>query len=621
MKRSGFEPDKRIAFIIGFICVVVIIYVIQLFRLQVLDSNYKEWADSNAFLNKTLYPSRGMMYDRNGKLLVYNQPSYEVTVIMRETEPFDTLSFCQAVNITLDQFRNRLADVKNRKLNPGYSSYTPQIFLTQLGNKEYGVLQESIYKFPGFYIQNRTAREYNYPNAAHVLGYIAAADKQNLAEDDYYVRGDYVGKTGIEKYYESYLRGTKGVEILLRDAHGRTKGKYEDGIHDRPPVPGKDLTLSLDFDLQAYGEELMRNKLGSIIMIEPETGEILCMVTSPTYDPASLVGRQFSDNFAELSKAPYSPLINRAMNGAYPPGSTFKSAQGLVFLQENIITKNTMYSCYGGFPLGGRPKCHAHGSPLGLVPALGTSCNAYFCWGLKAMLENKKYGSIQNAMDKWRDLMVAQGFGYRLGVDLPGERRGMIPNSKFYDDWYKDRDGNPRWNPFTVISISIGQGEIETTPLQICNLSATIANRGYFYTPHVVKKISDTPMDTTYTKRRYTGIKSEHYEAVADGMRLAVTGGTCKRSYIPDIEVCGKTGTAQNKGKDHSIFTAFAPKDNPKVAIVVFVENGGYGATYAVPIGRLMIEKYLKGEIPESSQWDDYQMKNAVILRSALQKN
>jgi penicillin-binding protein 2 len=619
VKKKNFDSEKRKTFIIYFIFLLVFIYLIQLFNLQILDKNYKQWADSNAFLNKLRYPSRGVMYDRNGELLVYNQPAYDLMVVMREmneTKKIDTLALCKAVNIDIEYFRKRLSDVTNRKLNPGYSPYTPQTFLTQLGNKEYGVLQESIYKFPGFYIQNRTVREYTYPNAAHVLGYIAEVDKQNLAEDNYYVRGDYTGKTGVEKYYESYLRGTKGVEILLRDAHGRIKGAYEEGIHDQAPISGKDLTLSIDMELQAFGEELMKNKLGSIIMIEPETGEILCMISSPTYDPSILVGRQFGKNFMELTKDPYTPLINRALNGTYPPGSTFKPVQSLIFLQENIIQPSTAYSCYGGFPLGGgHPACHAHGSPLSLVPAIGQSCNAYFCWGLKAMLENKKYGSIQNAMDKWRDYMVAQGYGYALGVDLPGEKRGLIPNSIFYDNIY-----NKRWNPFTVISIAIGQGEIEATPLQICNFASTVANGGYFYTPHIVKKIKDTPLDSIYVERRYTGIASGHYQSIADGMRLAVTGGTCRRANIPDIEVCGKTGTAQNKGKDHSIFMAYAPKENPKVAIAVLVENGGFGATYAVPIGRLMIEKYIRREIPESVKGLENEMKNAVILRNALPK-
>jgi len=343
------------------------------------------------------------------------------------------------------------------------------------------------------------------------------------------------------------------------------------------------------------------------------------MVSSPTYDPSTLVsGRQFSDNYAVLAQDPYTPLLNRALNGSYPPGSTFKPAQALAFLEDNIIQPNTAYSCTYGWPLGnGHPACHGHSSPLTLVPAIGMSCNSYFCYGLKAMLENKKYDSIQDAMNRLRDLLVMQGYGRTLGVDLPGEKRGTIPNGEFFDKRYKKN-----WNAFTVITIGIGQGEIEATPLQICNLAATIANRGYFITPHIVKKIKDTAIDSLYSTRRYTGIGTMYYETIADGMRYAVVGagGTSGVANISDIQVCGKTGTAQNKGPDHSIFMAFAPKDDPQIAISVLVENGGFGATNALPIARLMIEKYLKGAIPESDQWLDIKIKKTVILRNALPK-
>ncbi|MDR2805720.1 MAG: penicillin-binding protein 2 [Dysgonamonadaceae bacterium] len=604
--------------LIAIVCVVVLIYIVQLFRLQVLNPFYKTWADNNAFFPKTLYPSRGVIYDRNDKLLVYNQPAYDVMVIMRETQEFDTLAFCRAVDIPVERFRKRLAEIKDKRNNPGYSSYTPQTFLTQLSAQQYGILQEFIYKFPGFYVQSRTIREYGSPYAAHVLGYIAEADKQNIADDNYYQRGDLIGKTGVERSYEKQLRGQKGVEVLLRDAHGRIKGKYEEGKYDVTPASGKDLTLSIDIDLQAYGEELMQNKLGAIVAIEPKTGEILCMVSMPTYDPTSLVGRQFSEAFNQLVKNPYTPLLNRALSGTYPPGSTFKTAQALTFLQENIITPQTSYSCFHGWPLNnGRPACHGHASPLKLVGAIGNSCNAYFPSGLKAMLENRKYGSIQKAMDKWRDYMVAQGFGYPLGVDLPGEKRGMIPNSMYYDKAYKGS-----WNAFTVYSIAIGQ-EVTLSPIQICNLATTIANRGYFYTPHIVKKMKDTPLDSLYTHPRYTGIDQTHYETVVEGMRWAVNGpgGTCHGANIPGIAVCGKTGTAQNSGRDHSIFMAFAPMDDPQIALMAFVENGGFGASNAVPIGRLMIQKYLKGEIPASEKWLEDRIKNTVILRNVVQKN
>jgi penicillin-binding protein 2 len=616
VKKKNWDSEKRRRYIIFSVCLIVLIYIAQLFRLQIVDEDYKQWADSNAFLNRKIYPPRGVIYDRNGKLLVYNQPTYDVMVTFRQTEKFDTLAFCNAVNISIESFYQRLDDVRNRRLNPGYSSYTPQTFLTQLSNKEYGVLQESIYKFPGFYIESRTVREYDYANAAHVLGYTAEVSRQELADDDYYVRGDYIGKSGIERYYERHLRGTKGVEVLLRDARGRIVGKYENGSHDEEPIAGKDLTLSIDIELQAYGEALMQNKLGSIIMIEPKTGEILCMVSSPSYDPSLLTGKQFGEGYMELARDPYKPLVNLALGGTYPPGSTFKPAQALVFLDENIIQPNTAYPCYYGFPLnGGRPGCRGHVTPISLIPSIGHSCNSYYCYGLKAMLENGKYGSIQNAMNRWRDLMVAQGFGRPLGVDLPSESRGFIPNADFYD-----RNIGARWNPFNVISISIGQGEIVTTPLQLCNFAATIANRGYYYVPHIVREIKDTPLNSTYTQRIDTGIDTEHYETIAEGMQMAVTGGSAWRAAIPNITVCGKTGTSENIGRDHALFIAFAPKDDPEVAIAVIVENGGFGGQTAVPIARLMMEKYLNGTISESSQWMEETIKQTVILRNVLPK-
>ena len=464
--------------------------------------------------------------------------------------------------------------------------------------EECGVLQEKLFKFPGLYIQRRTIRQYNYSAGAHILGDIAEVSKREMEEDDYYLRGDFIGKLGVERSYEKQLSGEKGVEVLLRDAHGRIQGNYMDGKMDKAPVPGKNLTLSLDIELQQLGERLLEGKIGSIVAIEPETGEVLCMVSSPSYDPHLMVGRDRGENHLKLSRDPWKPLLNRAIMGVYPPGSTFKTSQALTFLQEGIINTGTMYTCSHGFSYRGlHVGCHSHGSPLPLIPALATSCNAYFCWGLYYMIgARQKYGSVQNAMNKWRDYMVSMGFGYPLGIDLPGEKRGMIPNARFYDKAYRGS-----WNGLTVISISIGQGEVSLTPLQIANLGATIANRGYFVTPHVVKKIEGEQLDTLYTQRRYTMVDKVHYDEVVEGMRAAVLGGTCRGAAIPGIEVCGKTGTAQNRGKDHSAFMGFAPMNNPKIAIAVYVENGGFGAVYGVPIGKLMMEKYLKGELsPES---------------------
>ena len=615
--------ENRRYVISGAVVFLVLIYVIRLFMLQIVDSDYKAWADSNAFLKKTLYPSRGLIYDRNGKLLVYNQPAYEVMMIMREVQPFDTLDFCQILGITKEQFVKRVADIKDRRLNPGYSSYVPQLFMNQLSAQEYGVLQEKLYKFPGFYIQNRTNREYEYPYAANILGYIGEVNKKDIENDSYYIQGDDSGRSGVERSYEKVLRGVKGEEILLRDAHGRIKGKYDEGKHDRAPESGKNLTLAIDMELQAYGEKLMQNKLGGIVMIEPETGEVLCMVSAPSYDPSLLVGRKRGKNHLMLQRDPSKPLFDRPLMAQYPPGSTFKPTQGLIFLQEQVITPETRYTCAHGYTFrGGKPACHGHPSPLPLSGALSTSCNSFFPWGLHDMLDSRvRYPSVQQAFDVWKDHMVSMGYGYKLGIDLPGEKRGYIPNSKTYDKIYRGR-----WNSSTIISIAIGQGEILATPLQICNLAATVANRGYFITPHVVKEIQDTPLDTLYTRRRYPTIDSHYYEYVAEGMRGAVIGSpygaTCRGANLPDIEVCGKTGTAENPhGKDHSIFMGFAPYHQPKVAICVFVENAGFGATYAVPIGRLMIEKYLNREIPEADKMLEETMINTVILPNyALQQ-
>lgn len=597
--KRDFNLEKRKYVLGGAVVFVVLIYLVRLFTLQIMSEDYKKNADSNAFLHKTLYPSRGVMYDRNGELLVYNQPAYDVTMVMKEVENLDTLDLCNTLGITPDYFKRRIREMKDRHSNPGYSPYTHQVFMTQLSAVECGVFQEKLFKFPGFYIQRRTIRQYTHNSAAHVLGDIAEVSKKEIEADDYYVRGDFIGKQGIERSYEKQLRGEKGVEILLRDARGRIQGRYMDGALDKTPVAGKNLKLGIDIELQQLAERLLEGKIGSVVAIEPSTGEVLCMASAPTFDPRLMVGRQRVKNFADLARDSWKPLLNRSIMGQFPPGSTFKTTQGLTFLEEGIITANTSYPCYGGFVHSGlRVGCHGHPSPLPLVPAIATSCNGYFCWGLYHMIgARKKYGSVQKAMSTWRDYMVSMGFGYPLGVDLPGEKRGMIPNDKYYDKNYRGS-----WNGLTIISIAIGQGEVTATPLQIANLGATIANRGYFITPHVVKEVENEELDSLYTTKRYTEVSKEHYETVVQGMRAAVTGGTCRAANIPGLDVCGKTGTAQNKGKDHSAFMGFAPMENPKIAVAVYVENGGWGATYGVPIGALIMEKYLNGELSPQSE-------------------
>ena len=411
------------------------------------------------------------------------------------------------------------------------------------------------------------------------------------------MRGDCIGKQGIESYYEKQLRGEKGTEVLLRDAYGRVKGSYMDGAMDIAPVAGKNLTLSLDIELQALAERLLQNKIGSVVAIEPSTGEVLCMASSPTFDPQMLVGRKRGENHRLLSQDKQKPLLNRAIMGTYPPGSTFKTSQALTYLQEGIITPTTQFPCALGFRFKGlHVGCHEHSSPIALAPSLATSCNSYYCWGLYRMIGDEKYGSPQNALTRWKDHMVAMGFGYRLGIDLPGEARGFIPNAGFYDKWY-----NKRWNGLTIISISIGQGEVTLTPLQIANLGATIANRGHYITPHIVKEVQDEVLDSIYRFPKYTMVDKRHYETIIQGMREAVLNGTCAAADLPDFEVCGKTGTAQNRGKDHSAFMGFAPMHDPKIAVAVYVENGGFGAVYGVPIGALIMEQYLTGTLSEES--------------------
>lgn len=620
--RKDYRLEKRKYVIGGFILLIVAIYIVRLFNLQVLDDRYKTFADSNAFLRKTLYPSRGMIYDRNGKLVVYNQPAYDVMLIPRDVQPFDTLDFCRTLNITPDQLNRRFTDMKDRRLNPGYSSYTPQKLISHISAQDYGRLQEKLYRFPGFFIQQRILRQYTRPVAANVLGNIREVSNRDIEKDDYYASGDYTGDLGVEKSYEEVLRGQKGVEILIRDAFGRIKGKFADGAHDIAPQSGRDLKLSLDIDLQEYGERLMANKIGAIVAIEPSTGEILAMVSSPTYDPTRLVGRERGENYHRLIADPLKPLYDRALQARYPPGSTFKPSQGLILLQENIISLTTAYPCYHGYINGGlKVGCHSHGSPLPLKPALQTSCNAFFCWGLKSMLDNhkSKYKSSAEAFEVWKRHLVSLGYGYKLGVDLPNENRGFLPNEQYYNRIY----GENRWSANTIISISIGQGEILATPLQIANFCASVANRGWFITPHVVKEIQDSVIAPEYRERRIPTIDSRHFNEVAEGMRMAVTGGTCRVANLPDIEVCGKTGTAQNPhGRDHSAFIGFAPYHDPKIAICVYVENGGWGASYGVPIGSLMIEKYLNGDIsPSRRDLEQRMLTSNTIIGSGVKKH
>lgn len=616
-----YELEKRRFVIAGLIIVISVLYIVRLFNLLVADETFKKNADSNAFLRKTIYPSRGMIYDRKGRLIVFNQPAYDVMVIPKEIHDLDSLDLCSTLQITLPELRKKFEEMRDTRRNPGYSSFTQQVLIRHLSLEDYGRLQEKLYRFPGFFIQKKTLRKYNSTSGANILGNIREVNQNDIDNDPYYRAGDYTGDLGIEKSYETYLRGKKGQEILIRDAHGRIQGRFENGARDVAPVSGKDLTLSIDYNLQEYGEKLMQGKIGAIVAIEPATGEILALVSSPGYDPSLLIGRDRGKNYRELVNNRYKPLFDRAIMAAYPPGSQFKPTQGLIFLQEGMVGLGTMFPCHRGY-INGRLKvgCHGHESPISLKPAIRTSCNAYFCWGFKTMIDKRsKYGTPAKAFEIWKNYLVEMGFGYKLGVDLPGESRGFIPNSKFYNKVY----GENRWSANTVISVAIGQGEILATPLQIANLSATIANRGWYYTPHVVRRIGGTKLPAQYTTRHTPHINKNYYQDIAEGMRMAVVGGTCRQAQFGDIEVCGKTGTAQNPhGRDHSAFMGFAPMNNPKIAICVYVENAGFGATFGVPIGGLMMEKYLTGQISPHRQYiEDRMLESNTIIYSGVKKH
>ena len=596
----NYKLEKR-RYVIAFVATAIVLtYIVRLFMLQLLSDDYKKNADSNAFLKKIEYPSRGAIYDRHGRLLVYNQPAYDIMVVMNEAKGhIDTTEFCNSLGITKEFFIKRMNDIKDYSKNPGYSRFTQQLFMSQLSSKEFSFFQEKMFRFPGFYVQQRSIRQYQSSCGAHILGDVAEVSPYDIEEDDYYQPGDYIGKLGIEKSYEKQLRGEKGVQILLRDARGRIQGKYMNGQYDRKPIAGKDLTLAIDEKLQALGERLMEGKIGSIVALDPKTGEVLCMVSAPSYDPRIMVGRARSKNHRQLSKDAWKPLLNRSIMGMYPPGSTFKTSQALTYMSEGILTPATAFPCHRGFYYRGlHVGCHSHAAPIAMVDAISTSCNAYFCWGLYYMIGNRsKYKNPYEAMNTWRDYMVSMGFGYKLGIDLPGEKRGMIPNADYYD-----RNYHGSWNGLTIISISIGQGEVTLTPLQIANLGATIANRGYYYTPHVVRKVQGEPLDTAYTHRHYTKADRRAYDYVVAGMRSSALKGTCKALSRLPFEACGKTGTAQNHGRDHSVFMGFAPMNEPKIAVAVYVENGGWGADYGVPIGGLIMEQYLTGKLSPSSE-------------------
>ncbi len=578
-----YNPGSGQRFVIlSIFTAVVIIFLIRLFYIQVVNETYSVSATNNVLRYITDYPARGMIYDRNGKILAYNQAVYDLMVIPKQVKDLDTAEFCRLLDMPLSAFIEKINRAKN------FSKMKASIFEKQISAETFATFQEKLYKFQGFFVQPRTLRKYPNNTAAHVLGYIGEVNDGIIAKNPYYRQGDYIGISGIEQSYEQELRGRRGVRIIMVDVFNREKGSYKNGLFDTIAIAGKNLVATLDAGLQAYGEKLLQNKIVSLVAIEPSTGEILAMISSPSYDPNLLVGRVRSKNYSYLLQDPLKPLFNRAMQAYYPPGSTFKLTNALAALQEGIINPATSFP--HSFVVGSKSvKCHPH-PPVALEGAIQYSCNPYFCNTFRAFIDNRKYGSSERGYDIWRQYQMSFGIGKKIGVDMPHELKGLIPSVEFYNKIY----GKGRWKASTIYSLGIGQGELGINPMQMANILCIIANKGYYYTPHVIKKIDGAPNTSrNLATKHFTKVERKYFDVIQDGMQKVVEAGTARIARFDTVIICGKTGTAQNPhGKDHSLFVAFAPRENPKIAIAVMVENAGFGATWAAPIASLMMEKY-----------------------------
>ncbi len=589
---SANYSDRKYVIIAIFVS-IILIFIARLFYIQIIDDQYKLTARNQAFRYITDYPARGNIFDRKGKRLVYNQAAYDLMVIPRQIKKIDTLDFCKTMGMDVETFKKKML----KAILPPNSSRKPSVFEKEISIEHSAVLQEKLYKFSGFFLQPRTLRKYPQPIAAHLLGYVGEVSKKITDTSYYYKDGDYIGISGIEKSYENILRGKKGVRIVMVDVHNHEQGSYMKGIYDTSAVAGENLVCTIDAELQEYGERLMQNKIGSVVAIEPSTGEVLAFISSPAYDPKLMVGSMLPKNYKALQKDSLKPLFNRALMASYPPGSIFKLINGLVALQEGMLIPETMYPCLGGYSvMGGKPKCHPHSSPRDLVGAISTSCNSYFCYVFRSIIDAKKFGTTRHGYEIWRNHVLSFGLGKQLGSDLPYELKGNIPSVNYYKKkFFGERD----FKSSTIVSLSIGQGELGIIPLQMANVMCIIANRGYYYTPHIIRSIGNQSVNNSKFKTKHiTTINAKYYEPVVEGMTRVMESGTGALLKIDNIPFCGKTGTVQNPhGKDHSVFVAFAPKDNPKIAISVVVENSGFGATWAGPIASLMIEKYLTDTI------------------------
>jgi len=594
--------------IIGIFTAVVIIFLMRLFYIQVVEDSYTVSANNNVLRYMIDYPARGMIYDRKGKILAFNQAVYDLMVIPRQVKEIDTVEFCSLLDINKDNFIDKMTKAKS------FSKIKSSIFEKQISAESYATFQEKLYKFPGFYVQPRTLRKYPNNTAAHVLGYIGEVNDDLIAKNPYYKQGDYIGISGVEQSYEGELRGKRGVRIIMVDVYNREKGSFKNGAYDSSAVAGSNLVSSLDADLQAYGEKLMQNKVGALVAIEPKTGEILAMISSPSYDPNLLVGRVRSKNYGYLLKDPLKPLFNRAMQAYYPPGSTFKLTSALSSLQEGVMTPSTTFPHV--FSVGSHA-VHCHDHPPGpLEVSIQYSCNPFFCNVFRTFIDNHKFGTSEHGYEIWRDYMMSFGIGLKIGVDMPHELKGFLPGLAYYDKFY----GKGHWKASTIYSLGIGQGELGVTPLQMANIVCIIANKGYYYTPHIIKSIANKPNNTrNLAEKHYCKVDSSWFNVVHNGMQRVVEAGTARIAQFGNVVICGKTGTAQNPhGKDHSLFVAFAPRENPKIAIAVMVENAGFGAAWAAPIASLMMEKYLTDSITRPAV--EERMESGVILPSFVTK-
>ena len=595
--------------------VVAVILLGKIFSIQVLDDHYKTDADNNTTVREIIYPTRGVIYDRNGEILVGNKVAYDILVSPHDLEKkeFDTLALATALDTTVEFIRGKMAEYRKNRRKIGFQSVT---MIKQIPARTYNKFAEVQYRFPGFKGQVRSIRDYPINAGGNLLGYVSEVNQNYIdSHPGEYRSGDYAGQTGIEAAREKDLRGEKGYHIYLRNSHNQIEQPYKDGEFDKEAVPGHDIVTTIDAQLQQYGQELMQNKVGAIVAIEPGTGEILSLVSSPgiNVDQLADIGKYYQ----EIVSDPYRPMYNRAVQASYPPGSVFKLVNGLIGLEEGVLRPEMTYPCSHGYHFGAGRKlgCHGHKSPLNMEESIMMSCNAYYCYVLKNILDNRKFGGdYGEAMDHWHEMVTSFGFGTKLGSDFPNELSGSIPTSKTYNRAY----GKGRWNSTTVISLSIGQGEILATPMHLANLCATVANRGYYYIPHIIKASDGVEIDPKYYEKQYTKVSLEHFPKVIKGMWRAVNsgagmGGTAWIAHIDGLDVCGKTGTAQNpRGADNSVFICFAPMDNPKIAIAAYVENGGFGATYAAPMASLMVEKYLNGEVKRTDL--EIRMKEANLM-------